>query len=80
MNTQTNKRAIETIRYKGKTYEIDVPMRDLCEAPHQDNKWQREQIEFAMQQQDWSTVENRIKNGLRFMWAWELDENGNRME
>ena len=78
MNTQTqNKRAIEIIQYKGKKYEIDVPMRDLCEAPHQDNKWQSEQIEHAMANQDWVTVENRIKSGLRFMWMYELDENGN---
>jgi hypothetical protein len=55
-------------------------MRDLCETPHQDNKWQRQQIEFAMKQQDWNTVSNRIVNGLRFMWLHELDDNGNRVE
>jgi hypothetical protein len=80
MDTQTNKRAIETIGYKGKKYEIDVPIRDLCEAPHQDNKWRKEQLEFAIQQRDWVTVENRITNGIRFMWLWELDENGNRVD
>ena len=80
MNTQTNTRATERIGYRGKTYLIDVPMRDLIGAPHQNNKWQREQIEFAIERQDWSTVENRITNGLRFMWLWELDENGNKIE
>ena len=80
MNTQTNIRETERIVYKGKTYLIDIPMRDLVEAPHQTNKWQREQIEFAIKQQDWVTVENRITNGLRFMWLWELDENGVKIE
>jgi hypothetical protein len=80
MNTQTNKREIEIIRYKGKKYEIDVSMEDLANAPHQDNKWQREQIEFALRQQDWVTVENRIINGVKFLWLYELDENGNRVE
>jgi len=80
MNTQTNKIDTERIVYKGKTYLIDIPRRDLVEAPHQNNKWQREQIEFAIKRQDWVTVENRITNGLRFMWLWELDENGVRIE
>ena len=80
MNTQTNIRETERIMYKGKQYIIDVPMRDLIEAPHQNNKWQREQIEHAIKQQDWVTVDNRINNGLRFMWLWELDDNGVRIE
>jgi hypothetical protein len=80
MNTQTNIRATERIGYRGKTYLIDIPMRDLVETPHQDNKWQREQIEYAIERQDWVTVENRINNGLRFMWLFELDENGVRVE
>ncbi len=80
MDTQLNKIDTERIVYKGKTYIIDIPMRDLVEAPHQNNKWQREQIEFAIKRQDWVTVENRITNGLRFMWLWELDENGVRIE
>ena len=80
MNTQTNIRETERIMYKGKQYIIDIPMRDLIEAPHQNNKWQREQIEHAIKQQDWVTVENRINNGLRFMWLWELDDNGVKIE
>ena len=80
MNTQTNTRETERIMYKGKTYLIDVPMRDLIGAPHQNNKWQLEQIEHAIKQQDWVTVENRINNGLRFMWMFELDDNGVRIE
>ena len=80
MDTQLNKIDTERIVYKGKTYLIDIPMRDLVEAPHQDNKWQREQIEFAIKRQDWVTVENRITNGLRFMWLWELDDNGVKIE
>ena len=80
MNTQPNKITdVEIIKYRGKQYLIDIPMRDLIEAPHQDNKWQRQQIEFAIKQQDWVTVENRITSGLRFMWLHELDENGNRV-
>ena len=55
-------------------------MRDLVEAPHQTNKWQREQIEYAIARQDWVTVDNRITNGLRFMWLYELDDNGVRIE
>lgn len=80
MNTQTNKREIETIGYRGKKYEIDIPRRDLCEAPLQDNKWHKQQMEYAISRQDWVTVENRITNGLRFMWLFELDENGVRIE
>lgn len=80
MNTQLDKVDTERIVYKGKTYVIDVPRRDLCEAPHQNNKFHKQQIEFAIKQQDWVTVENRITNGLRFMWLWELDDNGNRIE
>lgn len=80
MNTQTNLRETERIVYKGKTYLIDVPRRDLCEAPHQDNKFHKRQFEHAIKQQDWVTVENRITNGLRFMWLWELDDNGVRIE
>ena len=80
MNTQTTKTDTERIGYKGKQYIIDIPRRDLVEAPHQDNKWQKQQFEFAIKQQDWVTVENRITNGLRFMWLYELDENGVRIE
>lgn len=80
MNTQTTKTDTERIGYKGKTYLIDIPMRDLVEAPHQTNKWQREQIEHAIARQDWVTVDNRITNGLRFMWLYELDDNGVRIE
>ena len=80
MNTQLDKVDTERIVYKGKTYLIDVPRRDLCEAPHQDNKFHKQQIEFAIKQQDWVTVENRINNGLRFMWLWELDDNGVKIE
>jgi hypothetical protein len=79
MNTQTTKTDTERIGYKGKTYLIDIPMRDLVEAPHQTNKWQRQQMEHAIARQDWVTVENRITNGLRFMWLHELDDNGNRV-
>ena len=57
-----------------------MPRRDICEAPNQDNKFHKQQIEFAIEQQDWVTVENRITNGLRFMWLFELDENGVRIE
>lgn len=80
MNTQTNLRETERIVYRGKTYLIDVPMRDLVEAPHQDNKFHKQQFEHAIKQQDWVTVENRINNGLRFMWLWELDDNGVKIE
>jgi len=80
MNTQTNKIDTERIVYKGKTYLIDVPRRDLVEAPHQNNVWYKQQFEFAIKQQDWVTVENRITNGLRFMWLFELDDNGVRIE
>jgi hypothetical protein len=80
MNTQTDKRATEIIGYRGKKYEIDVPRRDICEAPHQNNAWYKRQIEFAIEQQDWVTVDNRITNGIRFMWLFELDENGVRIE
>jgi hypothetical protein len=79
MDTQLNKIDTERIVYKGKQYIIDIPMRDLVEAPHQTNKWQRQQMEHAIARQDWVTVDNRIINGLRFMWLWELDDNGNRV-
>jgi hypothetical protein len=80
MNTQTTKIDTERIVYKGKQYIIDIPRRDLVEAPHQNNKWYKRQFEFAIKQQDWTTVENRITNGLRFMWLFELDDNGVRIE
>ena len=80
MNTQLDKVDTERIVYKGKTYLIDVPRRDLCEAPHQNNKFHKQQFEHAIKQQDWVTVENRINNGLRFMWLWELDDNGVKIE
>jgi hypothetical protein len=80
MNTQLDKVDTERFVYRGKTYLIDVPRRDLCEAPHQNNAWYKRQIEFAIEQQDWVTVDNRITNGIRFMWMFELDENGVRIE
>ena len=80
MNTQLDKVDTERIVYKGKTYIIDIPRRDLVEAPHQNNKWQKQQFEFAIKQQDWTTVENRITNGIRLMWLFELDDNGVRIE
>ena len=75
---QTNKDKT-TIGYKGKKYEIDIPARDLRDAPHQDNKWHLKQLEYCISRKDYVTLENRIANGLKFEWLWELDDNGNRV-
>ncbi len=75
---QTNKDKT-IIGYKGKKYEIDIPARDLRDAPHQDNKWHLKQLEYCITRKDYVTLENRIENGLKFEWLWELDETGCRV-
>ena len=75
---QTNKYK-NIIGYKGKRYEIDIPARDLRDAPHQDNQWQLEQLTYCLRERDYVTFENRITSGLKFGWLWELDETGCRV-
>ena len=77
MNNPANKNNI--IGYRGIRYEIDVPARDLRDAPHQDNQWHLEQLSYCMRTHDYVTLENRISNGLKFGWIWELDKTGCRV-
>jgi hypothetical protein len=56
-----------TFTFGGKIYEIIAQ-----EYDHQPSSWYAEQMQFAINTNDYATVKNRIINGLKSGWIKEI--------